>query len=32
VMKTLRLSTPLRGNAALPGKLAMIASPRKVSD
>src|ERR1700724_1242478 len=31
-MKTLRLSTPLRGNAPLPGKLARIASPRKFSD
>src|SRR5260221_10498491 len=31
-MKTLRLSTPLRGNAALLGKLAMIENPHEVSD
>src|SRR5450631_1061752 len=31
-MKTLRLSTAPRGNAALLGKLAMIASPHEVSD
>src|SRR6267378_3173549 len=31
-MKTLRLSTALRGNAALLGKLAMIENPHEVSD
>src|SRR5579859_6773901 len=31
-MKTLRLSTAPRGNAALLGKLAMIENPHEVSD